>query len=129
MTHERNVNGLRSSAEKRHQEARIRTDEAIHRLIRDRKPINFNTVSETAGVSTAFLYKQDDIRRRIEQLRGQQRSQAMQTKKPTDVSSDSKDAIIETLRARIRKLAEENKNLKQQVEIAYGQLHRQNGLT
>ncbi|MFE0507184.1 DUF6262 family protein [Peribacillus butanolivorans] len=38
---------------------------AIHKLIKDNKVINFNTVSEAVGVSKPYLYKNPAIRGRI----------------------------------------------------------------
>ncbi len=42
-------------------------------------------------------------------------------------SSASKDAMIAALRQRIKKLEEENRTLKQQVEVANGLLYQQEG--
>jgi Family of unknown function (DUF6262) len=69
MTYERNIEGLRKSAQLRHQQTIQRTEEGIRRLLREGRPVNFNTVAETAGVSTAWLYQHPEVRSRIEYLR------------------------------------------------------------
>lgn len=49
-----------------------KVDQAIKRLLRANKSINFNSVSEESGVSKASLYNHSDIRERIESFRRQQ---------------------------------------------------------
>ncbi|QYR21240.1 hypothetical protein KZ483_26730 [Paenibacillus sp. sptzw28] len=46
--------------------------QAISRLLRVNKSINFNSLSEESGVSQASLYNHSNIRQRIEYLRCQQ---------------------------------------------------------
>lgn len=54
---------------------------------------------------------------------------AVQVKIPQreQASSASKDAMIAALRQRIKKLEEENRTLKQQMEVANGLLYQQEG--
>ncbi len=121
MKHERNVEGLRQNAQQKRQEAIKRTDVGIQQLLKEKRSVNFKSVSEVAGVSTAWLYKQPEIKARIEQLR----EQGNQTKKapPKQRASDaSKNTIIKTLKERCSKLDAEVKGLRQQIEIAYGQV-------
>ncbi|WP_051470333.1 hypothetical protein, partial [Fischerella sp. PCC 9605] len=61
-----------------------------------------------ANVSTAYLYKQEDLRTRIETLRDQQK-QKPKSKQPPAASDNSKSVIISTLR-------EENKKLRAEIE-------------
>lgn len=51
---------------------RNKVDEAIQRLIRANKNINFNSVAEESGLTKATLYSNKDIREIIETLRHQQ---------------------------------------------------------
>jgi hypothetical protein len=121
MKHERNVEGLRQNAQKKREEAIKRTDAGIQQLLKEKRPVNFKTVAEVAGVSTAWLYREPEIKARIEQLR----EQASQTKKvpPKQRASDaSKDAMIKTLKSRISKLDADNRELRKQLEVVYGQL-------
>jgi small-conductance mechanosensitive channel len=121
MKHERNVEGLRQNAQKKRQEAIKRTDAAIQKLLKDKRPVNFKTVAEVAGVSTAWLYREPEIKTRIERLR----EQGSHTKKapPQQMTSDaSKDAIIKTLKERCAKLDAEIRGLREQLEVVYGRV-------
>jgi len=58
-----------------------------------------------------------------------QQTPAVQVKIPPreQASNASKDAMIAALRQRIQKLEKENRDLKQQVEVANGLLYQQEG--
>jgi len=123
---ERNTRGLREHAQQKAVETAQRAEEAIARLLKEQRPINFKTVAETAGISTAWLYGNEALKQRIMHLRLQQQP-AVQVKIPPkeQASSTSKDAMIAALRQRVKKLEEENRTLKQQVEVANGLLYQQ----
>ncbi len=123
MKQGRNIDGLRQSAQKKRQQAFEQTEQAIKQLIKEGKPINFETVAATAGVSKAWLYKESEIKARIEHLRSQAKpSQPSQPKQK--LSDRSKDAVINTLKDRIRKLEQRNRELSQQNEVFGGQVLR-----
>ena len=87
-------------------------------------PINFNTVSEEAGVSKAWLYREEGIAERIKRLRVQKSLKSGKTSDKSAKPSDaSKDALLTTLKERVKELETENKSLKEQVEALYGRLH------
>ena len=125
---ERNIDGLRSHAQQKAVETARRAEEAIARLLREQRPVNFKTVAETAGISTAWLYGNEPLKQRIMHLRVQQVA-VVQAKMPQreQASSASKDVMIAALRQRIKKLEEENRVLKQQIEVANGLLYQQEG--
>jgi Family of unknown function (DUF6262) len=124
----RNTDGLRANAQKKAAATAQRAEAAIALLIKERRPINFKTVAETAGISTAWLYEHEAIKERIIHLRAQQIPRAQVKLPPREqVSSASKDVMIAALRQRIQKLEQENHDLKQQVEVAYGLLYPQAG--
>jgi hypothetical protein len=123
MMHERNIEGLRKSAQLRHQQTIQRTEEGIGRLLREGRPVNFKTVAETAGVSTAWLYQHPEVRSRIEHLRAQYPSHRSSTPKPK-ASDASKDAMLAALRQRMKQVEAENRELRQQLEVVYGQLYK-----
>jgi predicted RNase H-like nuclease (RuvC/YqgF family) len=83
--------------------------------------VNFNTVAQTAGVSTAWLYRQEALKMRIMQLREQDARRA-RARRSERASETAKDAVIKTLRSRIKELDSENKALRRQIEALYGQL-------
>ena len=81
-------------------------------------------MSVTAGVSTAWLYQQADLKERIRQLRAKNVPRmAMSIPHQERASDASKEAMIAALRERLKRLEEENKELKRKVEVAYGQLY------
>jgi hypothetical protein len=83
-------------------------------------------VAETAQISTAWLYAQEDIKQRIVHLRSQQVPKP-QVKIPSreQASKASKDALIAALQKRVREQAEKIKELEKQLEVAYGSLYQQ----
>jgi len=125
---QRNTEGLRANAQKKAAATEQRAEAAITLLLKEQRPINFKTVAETAGVSTAWLYAQEAIKERIMHLRAQQTPKAQIKLPPKEqASSASKDAMIAALRQRTQKLEKENRDLKRQVEVANGLLYQQGG--
>jgi hypothetical protein len=122
MAHRRNVDGLRRHAQKKRLEAIQRTDEAIRLLLQEQRPINSKTVAETAGVTTAWLYQEESIKQRIFHLRQQPGSQKQTPQIMAPASEASKDQIIAALKTRVKELNEEVRDLKQRLEIVYGEL-------
>ena len=122
---ERNIDGLRAHAQEKAVETARRAEEAIARLLKEQRPVNFKTVAETAGISTAWLYGNEALKQRIMHLREQQMP-VVQVKIPPreQASSASKDTMIAALRSRVKKLEEENRDLKRQVEVANGLLYQ-----
>jgi len=127
MTHswERNIDGLRAHAQQKAVDTARRAEAAIASLLKEQRPVNFKTVAETAGISTAWLYGNETLKQRIMHLRLHQ-TPTVQVKIPPreQASSASKDAMIAALRQRIQKLEKENRDLKQQVETANGLLYQ-----
>src|SRR5260370_38697973 len=130
---ERNIEGLRKNAQEKALATKHRVEEAIRLLLKEQRVINFKTVAETARVSTAWLYANEDVKARITHLRSQQNPKAQVRIPPQQQASNaSKDAVIKTLQKRIEALqnrvnkqADEIRELKGQLEIAHGQLQRQ----
>jgi len=122
----RNIDGLRVNAQKKAEMTKRRAEEAITLLLQRQRPINFKTVAETAGISTAWLYANEDIKMRIIHLRSQQIPKA-QVKIPVreQASNASKDAMITALRKRVKEQEAEIYELRRQVEVAYGLLAQQ----
>jgi hypothetical protein len=124
-TWERNIEGLRSSAQIKAEQTKQRAEEAIALLLKERRPINFKTVAQTAQISTAWLYAHEEIKMRIIHLRSQQAPAARVKIPPREqASTASKDAMIAALQKRVREQAEEIRDLKKQLEVAYGSLYK-----
>lgn len=124
MTHQRNTAGLAKAAKERREATIQRVNLALDQLLKENKKVNFNTVAKVANVGKPWLYKEDDIRKRIEMLREQTRvnSQTKTTNQTYKTSDKSKDNLIVMLKERTRKAEAENKALKQKIEVLYGQL-------
>ncbi len=102
-----------------------KVDEAIQRLIRANQNINFNSVASEAGIAKATLYNHQKLRKRIETLRQQQAHSSTSKQIKHEMSDSNKDVIIESLKRRIKKVEEENKQLRNQLKVAYADVYKQ----
>jgi Family of unknown function (DUF6262) len=102
----------------------LKVDEAIKRLLQANDSINFNSVAKEAGVAKATLYNQPELRERIEILRQQQTQGPTAKHIRREMNKNNKDALIESLKRKIRKLEYENKQLKDQLKVAYGEVYK-----
>ena len=118
-----NTKGLKEYALKRSQMALEKVDKAIRELSLTEQKINFNSVSQLSGVSKTFLYNNQEIKKRIEELRDKQVSKTINQRAKYDKTSKSKDIIIMAKDKKIKELEEENKKLKEQLEILRGKLY------
>ena len=98
-------------------------NKVITELIKEKEKINFNTVADKSGVSKSFLYKNKSLRERIDFLRNQQNGLPSPKKVKNNTSDKSKDVIIESLRRKVKKLEEENKDLKKQLQSKLSDLY------
>lgn len=122
MTHKRNTEGIKQLAREKRQEAFKKTERGIKELIKAREPVTFTSVAQRAGVSTSWLYQQPELVEKIKQLR--QTTQGKTYIAPKQRASDaSKEAIIATLRNEIKKIREDNKSLKKELEDAYSLIY------
>jgi len=122
---DRNIAGLQKTAQAKAAATRQRAEKAIQLLLKEKRPINFKAVAETAHVSTAWLYGQEDIKQQILLLRTQQEPKPKIVIPLQERASDaSKDALIALLRKRVKEQEEQIRELKKQVEVAYGQLYQ-----
>ena len=101
-----------------------KVDEAIQMLIRASENINFNSVAIEAGVSKATLYNHKELRERIDGLRKQQAHAPTSKQIKRELDDNNKDAIIASLRRRIMKAEGENKQLREQLKVAYADIYK-----
>ncbi|WP_195618486.1 DUF6262 family protein [Clostridium paraputrificum] len=118
-----NTKGLKEYAKQRTQMALEKVDKAIRELSLTEQKINFNSVSQISGVSKTFLYNNQEVKKRIEELRDKQVSKTINQRAKYDKTSKSKDIIIMAKDKKIKELEEENKKLKEQLEILRGKLY------
>lgn len=116
---------LQQVHEQRRKRTDQRVDDAIKRLIIAQKPINFNSVSQESGVSKATLYNHSNIRERIERLRTQQEQSPTQKQLKRERTEDTKDALIESLKSRMKRLEVENKQLKEQLKVFHAKIYEE----
>lgn len=102
-----------------------KVDKAIQRLIKAQKSINFNSVANESGITKKTLYDNKDIRERIETLRHQQSQVPTPSQVKREMDDNNKDAVIASLKRKIKRLEEENKQLKEHVKINYASIYKQ----
>ncbi|KYH30424.1 hypothetical protein CLTEP_26760 [Clostridium tepidiprofundi DSM 19306] len=115
--------GLKKYAQEKTKIILEKVDKAIRKLSLNDEKINFNSISQESGVAKTFLYKNQEVRSRIEDLRQKQVSKEMNKRTKYDKTSKSKDIIIMAKDKKIKELEEENKKLKEQLEMLRGKLY------
>ncbi len=105
-----NPDNLRAAAQRKSQATINRAETALRTMIKNGQPITFRGVARTAGCSIDFLYGNQDLRRRIEQLRAQQQA------KPAPVSPTDPEASSNVVRALTVQLADVRRRHREEVE-------------
>lgn len=122
----RKIEALRSSAAQKAKKSAERVEKALERMIKQGQIISFKSVALSANVSTAYLYKQSDLRNRIETLRDQQK-QRPKLKQVPPASDNSKSVIISTLKEENKRLFNEIAQLRRINESLTGKLYQFQG--
>lgn len=118
-----NTKGLKEYAKYKSEITLEKVDKAIRELSLMEQKINFNSVSQLSGVSKTYLYNNEEVKNRIEELRQKQTSKTMNQRVKYDKTSKSKDIIIMAKDKKIKELEQENKKLKEQLEVIRGKLY------
>ena len=118
MTRADNSAFLAQANARRHQAALAAARHAIEQLRREGKPVNYAAVAHAAGVSRTWLYRQDQIRDLISQLRKHEPPAAALTAQRA--STDSLRQRLDTARAEITRLRAENRSLRDQLARQLG---------
>lgn len=121
MNHKRNSDGIISYSKEKHDKSMKAADDAIRHLLFDKQAVNFNTVAKAAGVSKTFLYSNEDLRKRIEDLRHIQAQITEPKHLKQRMSDTNKDALIAIKNKRIADLESENKRLKSALSKKLGE--------
>jgi hypothetical protein len=114
------VQRLREAAEARHDATLRRAEDTLRRLATKGGPITFRRVAEEAGVSRAWLYRQDQLRRQIDQLRQTPTSRASRIPTTERATSDSLRQQLHAHRSEIARLRAENQELREQLARQLG---------
>lgn len=118
-----NVSGLINNAKEKKEKTLKKVEQSIKQMIKTQQKINFNSVATHAGVSKTYLYKSPNLKERIEYLRSQQEGILSIKQVKRNVSEESKDVIIASLRKRVKELEKECQELKDKVKINYGKIY------
>lgn len=116
----RNVEGLKRNARARREEATQRATIALSRMKASDREINFRAVALEARVSAAWLYDHRELRGQIMRLRKSQTLRSPAESERAARGNLSTKSVIATLRLRIKKLEEKNRELTERLEHAYG---------
>ena len=118
-----NPDNLRKAAARKSAATQARAEQGLIQMLREGQPITFRGLAQTAGVSLDFLYRHDDIRRRVEHLRAQQQTRSDRPDRIND--SDHPSSIVRTLTAQLaeikRRHREEIQEIKRALEAAHGE--------
>ncbi len=121
-TRKSRINTLKAAQEARKQDSKNRVYQAIERLQKINAKINFQIVAREANVSVSYLYKYPEIKQHIAELRSKQNSLPVKILDKPNSKSHAK--ILTRLRERIKKLEENNKELKRKCKALAGRVYR-----
>ncbi len=122
-TWQRNISGLAAHARQRAEHKQQQVDQAISKLLRENKPINFNTVATGAGVTKAYLYNHPALRDRVETLRASQMNNITPRRTLSERTEGSREVLLAAKERRIKELEQENQRLKEELKMALGTLY------
>jgi hypothetical protein len=117
-----NSRHLIAAARKRAEQTRRRAIRALGRLDAAGTPITFDAVAREAGVSRSWLYAQPDLRDQIQHLR-HRRTAATQAATPRRQQASDASLLrrLEVATERIRRLEQDNRQLRQALAEALGE--------
>jgi hypothetical protein len=110
------------AARRRSEYTRAKAIQALRILDDSGQPVTFGALATRAGVSRSWLYAQEDLRAEVERLRAAGRRAPTSPVPARQRSSDA--SLLRRLEAtndRVRRLTEDNKNLREQLALALGE--------
>lgn len=110
---------LNAAAKAKSQAKTSAAEQAIRALVKRGEAVTFQAVCREAGVSHAFLYGNQDLRRRIQHLRDQARPAPQQR-------ADGPDTVVLTLTSQIDQLRKRHRDEVQALRTALEQAHGEN---
>lgn len=123
-----NSHHLIEAAQRRHDDAHQRAQDAIRAAAARGETVPVSALAARAGVSRAFLYATPDLIDAIRQLRSSgERAGAIPTRQRASEASLLRR--IEALTQRNKELRTENQDLRRRLEIAHGNLRAQDQVT
>lgn len=117
------VEPLKQSWERRTSDAREKVRSAISIMIASEQEITFSGVAKQSGVARSFLYKDPDLRHEIEKCRIEAGEISARKAEQRKKISKSQDTVIEAKDKRIKKLEEEIRQLKLELQTLRGRIY------
>ncbi|MGW3197207.1 DUF6262 family protein [Streptomyces sp. NPDC001118] len=118
-----NSRHIAAAARNRHEYTRAKAIKALREIDAAGTAVTFDIVARAADVSRSWLYTQPDLRAEIERLRTERQRLSAD---PVPVRQRASDASLirrlEAANERNRRLAEENRQLREQLAHALGDL-------
>ncbi|MGH3680753.1 MAG: DUF6262 family protein [Natronosporangium sp.] len=122
-----NSHHLAEAARRRREQTLTRARRALQQLQDGGQPVTIATVAARAGVSRAWLYAETEIRARIDALRDRPAAATATTTPATQPGSvESLRNRLTLAHQRIRELADQNRQLRDQIARLHGQLRTSN---
>lgn len=110
--------GLQLAAARKRVETLARATEALQTMASEGAEISFQQVARRAQVSRQWLYAQPELRAQIEDLRQRPRRGVPARERSSEASLHQR---LRTLIDENQRLRDENRDLKRELAIAYGQ--------
>lgn len=114
------VERLREAAQARHDATLARAKNALQVMTRRGEPVTFRRLAETARVSRSWLYRQQELREEINQLRDASHSRPGVLPSAERATADSLRQQVRTYRDEITRLRTENQELREQLARRLG---------
>ncbi|GGN38836.1 hypothetical protein FHR83_006849 [Actinoplanes campanulatus] len=121
-TRQQRIDNLTDAARRKSQEKVKAAEAAIRRLIKRGDPVTFQAVQREAGVSQNFLYKNADLRARIEHQRQIHRP----APRPVPAAADTENNIVMALTAEVARLKKRHRQEVDELRKALEQAHGEN---
>ncbi len=112
------VDALLKAAKSKREITLSKATKALYELQSTNQVVTFAAIAKHANISVAWLYRQPNIRKQVEQLRAKSLPSLIAHKK-------AENALLCHLKTRVKTLENENKELRKQLEIVYGELYMQ----
>nr|WTB28314.1 DUF6262 family protein [Streptomyces sp. NBC_00830]WTB35767.1 DUF6262 family protein [Streptomyces sp. NBC_00830] len=120
-TRQQRIDTLKDAARRKSEEKIKAAEAAIRRLVKRGDPVTFQAVQREAGVSQNFLYKNAELRARIEHQRRTHRP----APRPVPTPADAENNIVAALTAEVARLKKQHRQevteLRKALEEAHGE--------
>ncbi|MBW4547455.1 MAG: hypothetical protein KME25_23890 [Symplocastrum torsivum CPER-KK1] len=117
------IDNLTRVQAERKEQALAKVNQALERMSKQGKKINFQTIAQEANVSVSYLYKYPELKVRIAEIRNQQ-SVIPRPRQPEPASVKSHQVIVSRLKGRIQQLEKELTDLRKINEGLAGRVYR-----